>query len=338
MAKKKAGSLEISDIRVKYDKNDGSLRITSKDPDLRGKPFSLTITGDSPSAQTMFQVMRENGLAVSDAIPTKLTVESKAELESFYDPKKPLQFTLGKTYDSASVTMDLASSPHVLLGGGTGSGRSILLRSLLAQIGLRDNFKLTVFDPTTVEIKSEELRLQDKVINTPEALALELADLDDEIQYRYSRMEAEGVNHFTELSTKLPYRILMLDSASKFLTGEGVNQHNAVAVARHELAKQLLFSMPRLSRAAGIHIIISDFSLDPKTIPGETLANIGTRIMMGSSNYLEAVSLLGDKPAYGQGVLHNRGRGVVSIYREQTPFQSYYIPSDLLPNGGLQHQ
>lgn len=325
MAKKKASSLEISDIRVKYDKNDGSLRITSKDPDLKGKPFTLTVTGNSPSADTIFKLMREHGLVEDDGFPAKLSLESQAELENLYDPEEELKFALGQTYGSNPVEIDLSASPHMLVSGAPGSGKSVILQSIAKQIGLRDNFRLTVFDPTGVEWSQKDLRRQDRILQSNEALATELEQLEDELQYRYSRMDVEGVNHSTLMKTPEPYKILLLDYATKFLDGDGVDKTDEVAVAKHELAKKRLFKLLRLGRAAGIHVIIGTQRFDFGMMPGESLANISTRISMGSNRYTDTFALLGDKPFYGQGLLNHKGRGVVSVYGKQTPFQAYRV-------------
>lgn len=326
MAHKKANSLELSDIRVKYNKNDGSLRITSKDPDLKGKAFSLTVTSNSSSAKTLFELMRENGLVVDNAIPTSLTVNSKTEFDSFYDRENPLKFKLGETYNSAPVDFDLQASHNVLIGGGVGSGRSLLLRSLVKQTMLRDDFHLTVFDPTRIEWRKETLRDQDCVLNTTESLVSEIFDLEEELQSRWKIMENAGVNYFGDLNTALPYRILVLDSISHFLNQDGDDE---LTTAKYDFAKQLLFKMMHYGWIVGIHFVISSSQIDAEMLPAEVLSNTRARIITGSTDYSRSLALLGEKPVYGHGVLNHMGRGVIKDRAGQTPLQMYFIPDEL---------
>jgi len=329
MAKKKASSLEISDIRVKYDKNDGSLRITSKDPDLKGEPFSLTVTGNSPTAETLFKLMRAHGLVEEPELPTELTLQGREELRALYDPAKPLLFVLGETYKGELVEVHLSKAPHMLVSGATGAGKSVLLHNLAQQIGLRNNFRLSIFDPTGTQWRQEDLRPQDRILQSNEALAVELEQLDDELQYRYYSMKAESVNNVALLKNAPEYTVLMLDYASNFLLGISIDKKDGVAMAKHELAKQRLFKLIWKGRAAGLHVILSTQQFDFEMIPGETLANIPIRVAMGSAGYLATVALLGDKPVYGKGVLSHHGRGVISIHGKQAPFQAYRVLKEL---------
>jgi DNA segregation ATPase FtsK/SpoIIIE-like protein len=329
MAKKKASSLEISDIRVKYDKNDGSLRITSKDPDLKGKPFSLTITGDSPTAKTLFELMREHRLVEDDNLPTELTLKGQEELEALYDPDNPLQFVLGETYGGELTKIDLSNLPHMLVSGASGSGKSVLLKGIAKQIGLRDNFRLSVFDPTGVQWVQEELRPQDRILRSNEALAAELEQLEDELQYRHYRMSTESVNHAALIKNAPPYKVLMIDYASHFLSDLGIDKNDGVAVAKHELAKNRLSHLLRVGRSAGIYVIFSTQNFDFETLPADVLSVVPIRVAMGSNGYMTSAALLGKKPLYGRGVLNRHGRGVLSVGGEQTLFQAYYVPVDL---------
>lgn len=328
MAHKKANALEISDIRVKYDKNDGSLRITSKDSDLKGKPFSLTVTNNSPTAETLLELMRERGLIIDNAIPTRLNVETKSELESFYDPDSPLKFKIGQTYNSKDVDIDLRRLHNVLIGGKTGSGRSVLTRNLFKQIMLRDNFQLTVFDPTRVEITKKSLRAKDNVVNTYEELEKEILDLEADFQSRWRLMEEAGVNYFGDLDTDVSYRFLILDSASALLT-EGDFSQDKLDLARNEFVKQLLFKMIRYGWSVGIHFVISTSDFNINMIPSDALYNIGARILMGSMPHVETSAILGSKPVYGPGVTRGLGRAVINMYDIQIPVQTYFMPDDI---------
>jgi S-DNA-T family DNA segregation ATPase FtsK/SpoIIIE len=293
MANRKANLLEISDIRVKYDKKDGSLRITSKDPELKGKPFSLTLTGDSPTAETLFELMRAHGLIEAADLPTNISLKDQAELQNLYDAEKPLRFVLGETYGGELTKIDLSNSPHMLVSGASEAGKSVLLRGIAKQISLRENFRLSVFDPTGVQWSQDELRSQDRILRSNETLAAELEDLEDELQHGYSRAAADAVSGAP--SAAATYKVLMLDYASHFLLGSGIDKNDEVAVAKHELAKQRLFRLLRLGRSSGIYVIFSTQNFDFETFPNEILAVVPIRVAMGSSGYLKTAALLGEK-------------------------------------------
>lgn len=328
MVQKKANSLEISDIRVKYDKNDGSLRLTSKDPDLKGKPFSITLTTASPTAQMLIELMKAEGLIPDDTIPKNLVLQDLAQVASLYSPAQPLTFVLGQTFSESLVEVDFSVSPHCSISGSTGSGKTVLLRSIAQQAMLRPNINLTILDFSSVEWQASELRSNDKVVNTIEAAQTELMRLSNEIELRYTRLKVEGKNRASELKDPV-YEFLLIDQAWLFLA-ERAEEDDELAKANRALAREQISNLLRVGRVVGIHVILASQYFDYTMLSGEAQANLAIRIAMGQTSYSKALEVFGKKAAYSFNMTQPRGRGVVQVYdKQQQPFQAYYSAPDL---------
>lgn len=323
MAKKKANTLEISDIRVKYDKTDGSLRITSKDPDLRGKPFSITLTTSSPTAKTILELMDNEGLIEPDRIPAGLVLSTAEEVANLYDPEKPLTFSVGETFGGEVVKLDLRRTAHVVIAGNTGAGKSVLINTLAEQAKLRSNMNVTVCE----NFHSYSSSLDPAhYINTIEELQTTINRLYEMLEIRGKLLIAEGVYSIETLSTPLPFELLFIDQASQFLREFKSKPGNEFYVAKQKQIRDKLFTLVRMGRSMGIHIILASQHFDSSTLPHEPNENFLARFLMGPATHTANRAMFYAKPEFGMSLLQHRGRGVAQIDKEQIPFQAYSVP------------
>lgn len=240
----------------------------------------------------------------------------------------PIMVPLGTT-ENGEQWFDVAKSPHVLIGGATGSGKSVFLNTLIATATAQHTPKtlgVVLIDPKRVELarfrnlphvlgyadeKPQALALLERVVNTMDA--------------RYRRMEGEQriidhrilvvLDEFADLT--LP---LSRDKAERDLSD------NIAAVLARLLA---------LGRAAGIHVVFATQRPDRRVVDGLIKANAPTRIAFAVANSVESRIIL---DSAGAEALPGKGAGLVAsplIPNPKTPgkpvrFQGLLVPDDVL--------
>jgi len=145
-------SIDLESVRVRYDHRDGSFRITSADPRLKGKPFQLTLSRESSTMASLLSVFKEEGLIRDeDLIPLRVGLAELKRYDSVRDeyatagvprPHRDsrLVFPLGKSSRSELVTIDLGYAAHTLITGAPGTGKTETLRSLAVQSALKESY------------------------------------------------------------------------------------------------------------------------------------------------------------------------------------------------------
>lgn len=228
------------------------------------------------------------------------------------------------------VMYDLTASPHVLLAGPTGSGKSVLQRSIVFHCIQHND----MWQFLGVDLKRVELPVYRKYSKTVKAIAVELEaavelirEVERNMMERFTLMEERGVQHFTMLQDetgKHPKAImLMIDEAYVLLSMEGAKTDEGKARDQlHGEAVTLLGSIARLGRAAGVHMLVATQRPDAAVIPGELRNNLETRIAAGRLNST-ASSMILDSGA-GTRLPKIKGRGMLFYNGEYTQFQGYF--------------
>lgn len=313
MVEKKANELEISSIRVKYDKNDGSFFITSKDPALKGKPFALTLSSHSPTTETLTQLLKDTGLWEDDLLPDSFTV-NKADYDAHFDKASPLRFYLGNSFKEESISIDFSETPHLLIAGAAGSGKTEVIKSIISQGNLRENIRFNLVDYVGKSHGASEMLSETDVLMTNlDEFSVGVNKLEEELEARYEQLSTAHVNHISELITPPPYEFLIIDNAQLSLINDYNKKKSLIGARIAHLTNQLK-TLARRGRAAGIHVILSSQSISHKLIDAAFKAEFGARILMGHAPYETNIMLLGNKPIYGAPLLRNVGRGLLSIY------------------------
>lgn len=142
--------VELDGVRIFHDKKDNTISIISTDEDLVGKPFKITLNRGTDSEVTIRELLRDSGVISKEMF--------------FYDPlwalaaipklaKKPDYYLtnwskdilpIGVNQDSNRVEIDLSSSPHTLIVGGTGSGKTHFIENMKAHLSKGDLWDLQV--------------------------------------------------------------------------------------------------------------------------------------------------------------------------------------------------
>ena len=218
-------------------------------------------------------------------------------------------------------TVDLSRTPHILLGGSTGSGKSVLLKLLLMQcvkkgaIVTITDFKGGVDFPSTWHKHC-------KIITDENILLVKLEELTQELESRKSLLAKSGYPNIDEYVryTKeyLPRLVFACDEVAELLDKTGLDKDQKAVIASIE---SKLSKLARLGRAFGIHLILATQRPDANVLSGQIKNNIDFRACGRADNTLSII-ILDNGSASDQIPSDAQGR---FITREGTVFQAYWF-------------
>ncbi|MBR1828612.1 MAG: DNA translocase FtsK, partial [Atopobiaceae bacterium] len=177
----------------------------------------------------------------------------------------PLEFAIGRDAEGRAVTADLAAMPHLLVAGATGSGKSVMINSLIMSLLMRDTPKqvrLILVDPKRVEFSGYNglPHLYVPVVTEPRqaASALQLAVSEMERRLKvFERAGARNINVYNEMCTKgklsemdnppepMPFMVIIIDELADLMMVAGKDVEASIV------------RIAQLARAAGIHLVLA---------------------------------------------------------------------------------
>ena len=217
------------------------------------------------------------------------------------------------------VTVNLANIPHILLGGSTGSGKSVLLKLLLmqalhkgAEVYIAD-FKGGVDFPKVWHKKCHICIREDTLLYV-------LNQLTAVLEYRKGRLAETGcpdLDAYNEATGEnLPRLVFACDEIAEVLDRTGRSKEDKELLAQIE---NRLATLARLGRAFGIHLILATQRPDANVIPGQIKNNLDFRVCGRADDTLSGI-ILGNNSADDQIPKDARGR---FILQDGTVFQGY---------------
>ena len=217
------------------------------------------------------------------------------------------------------VTVNLAHIPHILLGGSTGSGKSVLLKLLLmqalhkgAEVYIAD-FKGGVDFPPVWHKKCHMCFNEQDLLYT-------LNQLVAVLEYRKGRLAETGckdLDAYNEATGEgLPRLVFACDEVAEMLDRTGRSKEDKELLAQIE---NRLATLARLGRAFGIHLILATQRPDANVIPGQIKNNLDFRVCGRADDILSGI-ILGNNSADDQIPKDARGR---FILQDGTVFQGY---------------
>ncbi|MBQ9408981.1 MAG: DNA translocase FtsK [Clostridia bacterium] len=225
---------------------------------------------------------------------------------------KRLMVGLGKDNSGKYIVADLASMPHVLIAGQTGSGKSVCINAIIISILYRanpDEVKMILVDPKMVELNVYNTipHLLVPVVTDPKKAAGALEWAVGEMQRRYKVFSEHGAKniesynaHLPEGESKMPQIVIIIDELADLMMTSPRDVEDAI----NRLAQ--------LARAAGMHLVIATQRPSVDVITGLIKANIPTRIAFTVSSGVDSRTIL---DAYGAEKLLGKG-------------DMLYLPSD----------
>jgi len=217
-------------------------------------------------------------------------------------------------------TVDLATIPHVLLGGSTGSGKSILLKSLIMQCVLRGAIVCIADFKGGVDFPS--MWHQYCTILTKENDLLSLLSLIvEELMYRQQLLKESGYStikeHNEETGSDLKRYVFFCDEIAEILDKTGLDKYEKEIISKIE---NKLATIARQGRAFGIHLILATQRPDATILQGQIRNNINYRVCGRADNVLSQI-ILDNTTASDQIPKDAQGR---FINHEGTVFQGYW--------------
>ncbi|MDB4217647.1 DNA translocase FtsK [Candidatus Pelagibacter sp.] len=205
-----------------------------------------------------------------------------------------LPIALGKNISGKPIIGDLASMPHLLIAGTTGSGKSVCINTIILSLLYRhtpEKCKFILIDPKMLELSTYEgiPHLLCPVITEAKKAASVLGWVVKEMESRYRLMTKEGVRNIDGYNTKhklpMPYIVVVVDEMSDLMLVAGKEIENYIQ------------KLSQMARAAGIHIIMATQRPSVDVITGTIKANFPTRISFQVTSKIDSRTILGEQGA-----------------------------------------
>ena len=216
------------------------------------------------------------GIEVPNTEITRVTLREVMESDSFQKIQSPLKFAIGKDVSGKPVSYDIASMPHLLIAGTTGSGKSVCVNAILCCF-LLDNspadLRLVLVDPKRVELTGYNgiPHLLAPVITDADRVVGALQWMMREMDSRYKKFSRSGSRNIQEYNTKqtaehLPYLVIVIDELADLM------------MLAPEETERSITRLAQLARATGIHMILATQRPSVDVVTGLIKANFPARI------------------------------------------------------------
>ncbi len=205
-----------------------------------------------------------------------------------------LPIALGKSISGTPIIGDLASMPHLLIAGTTGSGKSVCINTIILSLLFRhspEKCKFILIDPKMLELSTYEgvPHLLCPVITEAKKAASVLGWVVKEMESRYRLMTKEGVRNIDGYNAKhklpMPYIVVVVDEMSDLMLVAGKEIENYIQ------------KLSQMARAAGIHIIMATQRPSVDVITGTIKANFPRRISFQVTSKIDSRTILGEQGA-----------------------------------------
>lgn len=251
-------------------------------------------------SRPIIKTITEEGLVTLELLTRPLCDVSFQELlNDLAASAHDLPIILGKTHDGHNLIADLSKMPHLLVAGATGSGKSVLLHSIISSLIVNNvDVKMALIDPKTVELSAYAgiKQLLYPIVTEPDVALEVLSDLVMEMNERFDKMSKLAVNSISDYNNAakkpLPYIVLVIDEFSDLM-------HQV----KKEFQKQLCM-LAQKSRACGIHIVIATQRPSVDVVTGLIKANFPARISCRTTSIVDSRVILdcsGSEKLLGRG-------------------------------------
>ncbi len=257
------------------------------------------------------------GMEIPNTVKATVGLATMLGNPEFTGSEKPLLLSLGKDLSGKGMYTNLAKMPHLLIAGTTGSGKSVTIHTIIASLLFRnspDDMKFILIDPKRVELTlyNKIPHLLTPVITEAKKAILALKWAAKEMDRRYDILESESVRDIQsyhknivepeykklekaakkseneapedaaaeKLPERMPYIVIIIDELADIM-----------ATYPRELESAIV-RLAQMSRAVGIHLILSTQRPSVNVITGLIKANIPARIALQVSSQIDSRTIL----------------------------------------------
>ncbi len=257
------------------------------------------------------------------------------ESETFHKAKSRLTLAMGKDINGRIVTADLASMPHVLIAGSTGSGKSVAINAMIMSLLFRttpSQVRLILVDPKRVELGMYEgvPHLFTPIITEPKLAANALRNAVREMERRLKLLASRSVRNIDQYNKlfegsmpslfndaedeePLPYIVIIIDELADLMMLDRANVEESIT------------RLAQMARAVGIHLILATQRPSVDVITGLIKANIPTRISFRLATKVDSRTILdtnGAEALLGRGDMLFLPPGTSRLMRLHAPYVS----------------
>jgi S-DNA-T family DNA segregation ATPase FtsK/SpoIIIE len=281
------------------------------------------------------------GIEVPNTAKTTVGLATLLSSVDYQESEKPLLVSLGKDIAGHAHFSNLAKAPHMLIAGATGSGKSVSIHALITSLLYRnspENLRFIMIDPKRVELTmyNKIPHLLTPVITDPKKAILALKWAGKEMSRRYDVLEKsasrdiesyhrsvlapalekfkkDGAKGAEQLPETMPYIVIVIDELADIM--QSYPRELEAAVVR----------LAQMSRAVGIHLVISTQRPSVNIITGLIKANIPTRIALQVASQIDSRTILdqsGAEKLLGAGDMLYLGGEMSKPVRLQSAFIS----------------
>ncbi len=223
--------------------------------------------------------------AVGIEVPNKkraiVSFKEMVTLQDFQRSKMEIPIALGKDITGEAQIVDLTQTPHLLIAGATGSGKSVCVNSIICSILYKKSpaeVRFLLIDPKIVELKiyNDIPHLLTPVVTNPKKAFQALQYCLNEMEKRYSLLDSLGVRDIHSYNRKaakekvtisnMPYWVVLIDEFADLMSLTGKEMEATLA------------RLAAMARAVGIHLVLATQRPSIDVITGLIKANIPSRI------------------------------------------------------------
>lgn len=274
------------------------------------------------------------GVEIPNKVKSTVTVREILELVPSNLEDSKLLVTLGRDIMGKPVYCEINKTPHLLVAGSTGSGKSVCINSMIVSILMRskpDEVKIVLVDPKKVELSMYNgvPHLLAPVVTDPKKANIALKKIVVEMENRYEMFSESGTKNIAGYNAwvesenksrsednqlrKLPFIVVIIDELADLML-----------VAAKEVEDSIM-RITQMARAAGIHLIVATQRPSTDVITGVVKANIPSRISFAVSSQIDSRTILdmtGAEKLLGKGDMLFLPQGENTPIRVQGTFLS----------------
>ncbi len=231
------------------------------------------------------------GVEVPNDKRETVTIRELLSDQNFKSTSSKIPICIGKDISGNIEVIDLSKTPHLLVAGTTGSGKSVFINTLLASILYKfspKELRLILIDPKMLELSvyNDIAHLLTPVVTEPKKAIIALKWVCKEMERRYSLMNEENTRSLEGYNQKsiekLPYIVVFIDEMADLMMTAGKEVEHYVQ------------RLAQMARACGIHLVMATQRPSVDIITGSIKANFPSRISFQVASKYDSRTVLGE--------------------------------------------
>ena len=231
------------------------------------------------------------GVEVPNEKRETITIKELLSNENFKNTSHKIPLCIGKDISGNIEVIDLSKTPHLLVAGTTGSGKSVFINTLLASILYKfspEELRLILIDPKMLELSvyNDIAHLLTPVVTEPRKAIITLKWVCKEMERRYALMNEENTRSLEGYNQKsiekLPFIVVFIDEMADLMMTAGKEVEHYVQ------------RLAQMARACGIHLVMATQRPSVDIITGSIKANFPSRISFQVASKYDSRTVLGE--------------------------------------------